>query len=311
MSSTVSVPPSRFPVGRRVVETLIAAPVRPIDRDRPLIDRDHPPIDRDRQPSDREHRPIGRENRPTDREHRPTEPRSTGREQRPTDREPRPTDREPRPTGREYRPTDRDQRPTDRNRQASDRGRQPPDLDRFSSTGPSVRTRVSRALTRFLIIFCFGAATTLALQSYSDELRATIANSSPRLAWLAPAVPVAQTPHGRGMIAPGASGAPPPDLEEFDMISRDLATMSRDLAGVRQSIDQLAVAQQQIQQQMTREITKLQVTRQDTFDRTLVPPSVPSSGPAVSLGTMPVVVTPVRRPPPVVQVPAQVQVAPR
>src|SRR5215813_4932204 len=252
MSSTVSVPPSRFPVGRRVVETLIAAPIRPIDRDRPLIDRDHQPIDRDRQPIDREYRPTDRE------------PRST-------DREPRPTDREPRPTGREHRPTDRDQRPTDRSRQASDRGRQPPDLDRFSSRGPSVRTRVSRALTRFLIIFCIGAATTLALQSYSDELRATIANSSPRLAWLAPAVPVAQTSHGRGMIAPGASGAPPPDLEEFDMISRDLATMSRDLAGVRQSIDQLAVGQQQIQQQiqqqMTREIAKLQATRQDTFDR--------------------------------------------
>src|SRR5262249_49280270 len=200
-------------------------------------------------------------------------------------------------------------------RQASDRGRQPPDLARFSSTGPSVRTRVSRALTRFLIIFCIGAATTLALQSYSDELRATIANSSPRLAWLAPAVPVAQTPHGRGMIDPTASGAPPPDLEELDMISRDLATMSRDLAGVRQSIDQLAVGQQQIQQQiqqqMTREIAKLQATRQDTFDRTIVPPSVPSSGPAVSIGTMPVVVAPVRRPPPVVHVPAQVQVPPQ
>ena len=300
MSPTVSVPPSRFPVGRRVVETLVATPVRSIDRDRPLIDRDHRPIDRDRQPTDREHRPIGRENRPTDREHRPT------------DREPRATDREPRPTGREHRPTDRDQRPTDRNRQASDRGRQPPDLGWFPSTGPSVRTRVSRALTRFLIIFCIGAATTLALQSYSEQLRATIANSSPKLAWLAPAVPVAQIPNGRGMTAPATSGAPPPpDLEELDMISRDLATMSRDLAAVRQSIDQLAVGQQQIQQQMAREITKLQVTRQDTFDRTSVPPSVPSSGPAVSIGTMPVVVAPVRRPPPVVQVPAQVQVPPR
>ena len=292
MSSTVSVPPSRFPVGRRVVETLIAAPVRPIDRDRPLIDRDHRPIDRDREPSDREHRPIGRENRPNDREHRPT-------------------DREPRSTGREHRSTERDHRPSDRDRQASDRGRQPPDLDWFPRTGPSVRTRVSRALTRFFIIFCIGAATTLALQSYSEELRATIANSSPKLAWLAPAVPVAQTPHGRGMAAPATSGARPPDLEEFDMRSRDLATISRDLAAVRQSIDQLAAGQQQIQQQMTREITKLQATRLETFDRTSTPPSVPVGGSAVSIGTMPVVVTPVRRPPPVVQVPAQVQVPPR
>src|SRR5262249_19852283 len=59
---------------------------------------------------------------------------------------------------------------------------------------PSLGKRASRSLTRFLIIFCFGVAATLAWQSYGDAAREMIANSYPQLSWLAPqAAPLAQT----------------------------------------------------------------------------------------------------------------------
>jgi hypothetical protein len=139
---------------------------------------------------------------------------------------------------------------------------QPTDLDRFPSTRPSLGKRASRVLARFLITFCIGVAATLTWQSYGDAVREMIASSSPQLVWLAPATPVGQT-------APAAPAAPSSDLEQ-------LKTISRDLAVVRQSVDQLAAGQQQ----MTREITKLQATKQDGLDRTSAPPSSPTAAPA-------------------------------
>jgi hypothetical protein len=110
-----------------------------------------------------------------------------------------------------------------------------------------------------VITFCIGVAATLAWQSYGDALREMIASSSPQLGWLAPTAPVAQT----------APAAPSPDLDELKAISRGLAV-------VRQSVDQLAAGQQQ----MTREITKLQATKQDSLDRTSAPPSSPAAAAA-------------------------------
>ena len=48
---------------------------------------------------------------------------------------------------------------------------------------PSLATRASRGLARFLVVFCIGVATTLAWQSYGDTARAVIANSSLQLGW--------------------------------------------------------------------------------------------------------------------------------
>jgi hypothetical protein len=69
-----------------------------------------------------------------------------------------------------------------------------PNNDRFLSKRPSLGKRASRALARFLIVFCLGVAATLACQSYGDAARQMLASSSLRLGWLAPrAAPVAQT----------------------------------------------------------------------------------------------------------------------
>src|SRR5215471_5541404 len=107
MSSTVNIPPSRFTVGRRVVETLIATPlvattIRPIERDRQLIDRDHRLIEQDRQLIDRDHRSIERDRQLADRDYR-----SVDRGHRPADRQL--SDQDHRPADRGHRPlTDRD-----------------------------------------------------------------------------------------------------------------------------------------------------------------------------------------------------------
>jgi hypothetical protein len=120
-----------------------------------------------------------------------------------------------------------------------DRKTRPPDL---RSKRPSLGKRAVRGLTRFLIVFCIGVAATLGWQAYGDKAREMIADSSPRLAWLAPhAAPVAQT-------APAASS---PDAQQ-------LKDMSLGLAAVQQSVDQLAAQFAAGQQQMASDIAKLQ-----------------------------------------------------
>lgn len=71
-------------------------------------------------------------------------------------------------------------------------------------------------LVRFLVIFYLGVFATLAWQSYGGAAREAIASRFPRLAWLAP---------------PAAPAGGSPD---------QIVAISRDLAVVRQSVDDLA-----------------------------------------------------------------------
>jgi hypothetical protein len=144
-----------------------------------------------------------------------------------------------------------------------------PDLKsgRFPSKRPSLGKRASRALSRFVITFCVGIAATLAWQSYGDAARERIASSSEQLAWLAPQVaPAAQA--APRMIAP--PGAASPDLEQ-------LKAMSLGLAVVRQSVDQLTAQVAAGQEQMTRDITKLQAAEQDILHKISEPPPRPAA----------------------------------
>jgi len=152
----------------------------------------------------------------------------------------------------------------------------PADLkkNRFAGERPSLGKRASRALGRVLITFCIGVAATLAWQSYSGAAREMIAGSFPQLGWLAPqAAPIAQT--APDMIAPAASTVPSPDLTQ----------LKAGLAVVQQSVDQLAAGQEQI----TREITKLQATEQDILYKILAPPPPP---PAAAPARKPVPLAP-------------------
>src|SRR5712672_3591040 len=102
--------------------------------------------------------------------------------------------------------------------------------DPFPNGQPSLRKRASRALSRFLAIFCVGVGTTLAWQSYGDAAREMIANSYPQLGWLAPRpLPIAQNvPDMIDLAAPAA---------------QHLNAMSLDT--MRQSIDGIAAGQEQ------------------------------------------------------------------
>jgi hypothetical protein len=152
---------------------------------------------------------------------------------------------------------------------------QPADLknDWFPSQRPSLANRASRALARFLITLCIGVAGTLAWQSYGDAAREMVATASPQLAWLAPqAAPVART--APDAIAPTAPAAPPDQQQ--------LNAMSAGLAAVRQTVDQLAASQEQ----MTRDITKLQTTAQGILDNIAAPPPRPAGATARKPATL-------------------------
>ena len=182
----------------------------------------------------------------------------------------------------------------------------PADLnsDTFPSGRPPLHRRIPVALARFLITFCIGVAATLAWQSYGDAAREMIASSYPQLGWLAPqAAPGAQ--NASDMIAPAAPAAPPADQQQLN-------AMSLDLDAVRQSVDRIATSiaasqeqitrsvdriaasittsQEQImhsverltagQEQMTREITKLQETEQYILYKNSESPPPPAPAPA-------------------------------
>ena len=129
---------------------------------------------------------------------------------------------------------------------------------------PSLATRASRGLARFLVVFCIGVATTLAWQSYGDTARAVIANSSPQLGWFAPhtAPVVPSTPD----VAPPATAASP-----------ELQQLVIGLAFVRQSIDQLAAQSAANQRQMADDTAKLQSNEQEILHKLSATP--PRSAP--------------------------------
>ena len=126
---------------------------------------------------------------------------------------------------------------------------------------PSLGKRALRSFARFLIIFCIGVVATLVWQSYAGA--EMIANSSPQLRWLAP-----QSHTAPDMVAPTVTATPSPDVQQ-------LKAMSLGLAALRQSVEQLAAAHQQ----MTDEIAKLQATEQEILDKVSAPPR-PTAAPA-------------------------------
>jgi hypothetical protein len=158
------------------------------------------------------------------------------------------------------------------------------------------------SFTGFLITFCIGVAATLGWQSYSDAAREMIASSYPQLGWLAPKpAPTAQNaPETNALAAPDA---PPPD-QQFEAISHDLDAVrqSIDRVAVSQeqmtrSVDKIAASQEQItrgvdriaagQEQMTREITKLQEIEQYVLYKNSESPPPPVPAPARSRAPRP------------------------
>jgi hypothetical protein len=160
----------------------------------------------------------------------------------------------------------------------------PADLknDRSPERHRSLGMRAPLAFARFLITFCLGVAATLAWQSYGDEAREMIANSSPQLGWLAPQATSAEQ-NSPYTIAPAASAAPSPDHQQLGAVSLDLDAM-------RQSVDRIVASQEQMtrtvdqvvasQEQVAREISKLQAIEQYMLYKNSESPPRPAAAPA-------------------------------
>ncbi len=170
--------------------------------------------------------------------------------------------------------------------------------DRFSGT-PSPGRRASRVLTRLLIVTIIGVGSILAWQSYGEAAKKKLERWAPQVGWVRLGPGLKPLP-GAGFVAerpstaavqesapdssqaasaaqtapdiatPTAPAAPSPEVQQ------QLEAMARDLAALRQSVDQLAIGQEQ----MARDIASLQAAEKDIRHRTSAPPPKPTAAPA-------------------------------
>lgn len=178
---------------------------------------------------------------------------------------------------------------------------------------PSLGRRASHRVARFVLTACVGVAATLSWQSYGGPARQMIASSAPQLGWLllpatnapsggestveqpSPAIQASAPPAAASQSGAVTSNAPEaavsaaPTGPSLDV--RQLEALSHDLAAVRESVEQLAAGQEQI----ARELAKLQTEKQDLRRRTSALPSaaatarkpVPPPQPAVQTSAGP------------------------
>jgi len=173
----------------------------------------------------------------------------------------------------------------------------PVDLEHDSFPGHAghlepVRHR-SSSRTASLITFLIGVAVTVAWYSFGGPVRNAIAGMSPQLAWMAPQ-PRPDAP------APEAATPAAPSLDQ------QLSAASQDIDAVRQNVDRIAAAQQEIarsigqltagQEQMTKEITKLQAVEQYILYKNSEPPATRAAPAAAHRTAAPGAPTPVTPP---------------
>jgi hypothetical protein len=163
--------------------------------------------------------------------------------------------------------------------------------DQFASDRPSIGRRIFRSLVRFFIAVLIGVGATLAWQSRGDEAKEIARTWAPSLGWLLsvsttklpPDVDVAAkqtgtTPAGQvstqdaalsqpaalvtqTVPAPAAAATSPELVQQLEAIARDLAV-------VRNSVEQLAAKQEQ----MAHNIATLQAAEQDIRQKISSPP---------------------------------------
>src|SRR5215468_863950 len=155
----------------------------------------------------------------------------------------------------------------------------PADLknDRYPNGRSSFGKRALIAVVRFLIIFCLGVSATLAWLSYGDRAREMIASQSygsaaremiaslySQLSWLAPqAEPVApNTPDVIGLASPTASShdqqQPNAKLLDVEALRQSIDRIATSIASSQEQMTSSADRLTADQEQMTREIMKLQ-----------------------------------------------------
>src|SRR6202035_175211 len=114
--------------------------------------------------------------------------------------------------------------------------------------------RMFRALARFSIAVLIGVGATLASQSYGDEAREMLSAQVPSLSWLFVSTRKL-APSGQGSAqntaVPQSMPVPQPAAPAVAATTPELAQlepMARDLAATRRSLEQFAVKQEQMAQ---------------------------------------------------------------
>ena len=148
---------------------------------------------------------------------------------------------------------------------------------------PASRRRTSRRLAYPVITFCIGVATTLVWQSYGGEAREIIASLSPQLSWLAPQVAAASAvPDTNGQITRSVDRIVAANQEQITRSADRIITASQEQ--IARSVGKLAADQEQ----MTREIIKLQAISQYGVYKNAEPSPRPALFPAPKPVTRPV-----------------------
>jgi hypothetical protein len=161
--------------------------------------------------------------------------------------------------------------------------------DRLLAIDNTMERLASRGF-RYTVAICIGVAAILAWQSYGEAAKQIIATKAPELGWSpeakqmiaswvqqlgwtkppvveSKAAPVIQT--APEMVAPKAPAAPSLNPQQVQQIETNIAAVvERHLADVRATVEQLAASQDQ----MMREITKLQAANQEILEKIPTPP---------------------------------------
>jgi len=152
--------------------------------------------------------------------------------------------------------------------------------DRLVAIDNKMTRRGSRGFGRFLLAVLIGVAATLAWQSYGDATKQVIATKAPELGW---------SPEAKQMIASWTLGWTKPPVVESKAApvaqTAPIATsldpekvrqMAQNLAEVRETVQELAAGQNQV----TREIDKLESAVVEILMRMPEPPPQPPAAPA-------------------------------
>ena len=152
--------------------------------------------------------------------------------------------------------------------------------DRLVAIDNKMTRRGPRGLARFLLAVLIGVAATLAWQSYGDATKQVIATKAPELGW---------SPEAKQMIASWTLGWTKPPVVESkaapvaqtapiatSLDPEKLRQMAQNLAEVRETVQELAAGQNQV----TREIDKLESAVVEILMRMPEPPPQPPAAPA-------------------------------
>ena len=155
---------------------------------------------------------------------------------------------------------------------------------------PSFGRRALRRVSRFLLTVCIGVAATLAWQSYGDAARQIVADWASQRGWsswlslvgLPSELDVArrQVTPPTPVQVPIAEPTRPETIAAAAPSAPQLEAMAQDSAAIRQKLEQLAVGQEQLAQDMV----KLQNAVQEIEQKAFAPAPKPNAAQVTSPG---------------------------